>query len=179
MPRWDMEAAGILFDGVIVAWLAMVINYARNAKPREATEHFESTQNTGIETDEVTLDGVISVCAQLGAFKYANWISDIAERSGFRPPNILRARKILVLKLMKLLWMVLFQCVLNWVTLSHDTISFKELWRTCEDCHMFICGASQVTGIEIIVKDSMRFHHFRDVVWQNTGAIEVSSSCKR
>ncbi|KAK6125656.1 hypothetical protein DH2020_040605 [Rehmannia glutinosa] len=34
--------------------------------------------------------------------------------------------------------------------------------RICEDCHLFMCGASQVTGREIIVRDNMRFHHFRD-----------------
>ncbi|XP_031264172.1 regulator of nonsense transcripts 1 homolog isoform X2 [Pistacia vera] len=35
-------------------------------------------QNLGVETDETTLVGVTSACAQLGAIKYANWICDIA-----------------------------------------------------------------------------------------------------
>ncbi|KAJ4714308.1 Pentatricopeptide repeat-containing protein [Melia azedarach] len=89
--KGDMKSASRLFDGLPlkdkVAWTAMVTGYTQNAKPREAIEYFESMQNSGIETDEVTLVGVISACAQLGAVKYANWIRDIAERSGFGPIN--------------------------------------------------------------------------------------------
>ncbi|KAL6583453.1 hypothetical protein OROMI_005531 [Orobanche minor] len=32
--------------------------------------------------------------------------------------------------------------------------------RICEDCHLFMCGASGISGREIIVRDNMRFHHF-------------------
>jgi len=38
-----------------------------------------------METDDVTLVGIISACAQLGADKYANWVRDIAEKYGFGP----------------------------------------------------------------------------------------------
>ncbi|KAK4840756.1 hypothetical protein QYF36_017399 [Acer negundo] len=73
----DMESAAALFDGLplkdMVAWTAMVTGYAQNAKPGEAIQYFERMQNAGIETDEVTLVGVISACAQLGVVKYANW----------------------------------------------------------------------------------------------------------
>ncbi|KAE9466969.1 hypothetical protein C3L33_01122, partial [Rhododendron williamsianum] len=44
-------------------------------------------QDAGIETDEVTLIGVISACAQLGATKYANWVRHVAEKSGYGPTN--------------------------------------------------------------------------------------------
>lgn len=87
----DMKSAGKLFDDLpwkdMVAWTAMVTGYAQNAKPREAIRFFERMQNEGVVTDEVTLIGVISACAQLGAVKYANWVRDIAERSGFGPVN--------------------------------------------------------------------------------------------
>ncbi|XWS42101.1 hypothetical protein CRYUN_Cryun17cG0139900 [Craigia yunnanensis] len=85
----DMESAGELFDQLplrdMVAWTAMVTGYAQNAKPREALEFFERMQNEAVETDEVTLVGVISACAQLGAAKYANWVRGIAENLGFNP----------------------------------------------------------------------------------------------
>ncbi|XP_076955450.1 pentatricopeptide repeat-containing protein At5g44230-like [Bidens hawaiensis] len=32
--------------------------------------------------------------------------------------------------------------------------------RICEDCHVVMCGASKISGREIIVRDNMRFHHF-------------------
>ncbi|KAJ7980584.1 Pentatricopeptide repeat-containing protein [Quillaja saponaria] len=84
-----MESAQDLFDEMpvkdMVVWTAIVTGYAQNASPREAIEFFEKMQAAGINTDEVTLVGVISACAQLGASKYANWIRDIAEKSGFGP----------------------------------------------------------------------------------------------
>ncbi|XP_059640301.1 pentatricopeptide repeat-containing protein At5g44230 [Cornus florida] len=87
----DMEAAAGLFDGLpvkdMVAWTAMVTGFAQNASPREALEFFERMQDAGVDTDEVTLVGVISACAQLGAPKHANWIRDIADKSGFGPDN--------------------------------------------------------------------------------------------
>ncbi|TYI40984.1 hypothetical protein ES332_A02G202400v1 [Gossypium tomentosum] len=85
----DMESAGELFSELpkkdMVAWTAMVTGYAQNAKPREALEFFERMLNEGVETDKVTLVGVISACAQLGAAKYANWIRDTVENLGFSP----------------------------------------------------------------------------------------------
>ena len=42
------------------------------------------------------------------------------------------------------------------------TIQIMKNLRICEDCHAFMCSASQVTGREIVVRDNMRFHHFRD-----------------
>ncbi|KAA8547430.1 hypothetical protein F0562_003706 [Nyssa sinensis] len=89
--RGDMEAAARLFDGLpvkdMVAWTAMVTGYAQNARPREALEFFERMEHAGVDTDEVTLVGVISACAQLGAAKYASWVRDVAEKSGFGPTD--------------------------------------------------------------------------------------------
>ncbi|PON99570.1 DYW domain containing protein [Trema orientale] len=85
----DMESAWDLFVELPVkdkvAWTAIVTGYAQNARPREALEVFERMQNEQVETDVVTLVGVISACAQLGASKYANWVRDVAESSGFGP----------------------------------------------------------------------------------------------
>ncbi|XP_028759632.1 pentatricopeptide repeat-containing protein At5g44230 [Neltuma alba] len=87
----DMKSAGDLFDGLpvkdMVAWTAMVNGYSQNAMPRKALEFFEQMLDAGIAIDEVTLAGVISACAQLGASEHANWIRDIAESSRFRPAN--------------------------------------------------------------------------------------------
>ncbi|KAK9991010.1 hypothetical protein SO802_025995 [Lithocarpus litseifolius] len=42
------------------------------------------------------------------------------------------------------------------------TIKIMKNLRICEDCHAFMCSASQVIGREIVVRDNMRFHHFSD-----------------
>uniref|UniRef100_A0A3Q7FUS4 DYW domain-containing protein n=1 Tax=Solanum lycopersicum TaxID=4081 RepID=A0A3Q7FUS4_SOLLC len=87
----DMAAAAEMFERLpvkdLVAWTAMVSGFAQNAKPREALEFFHRMQSEGVETDELTLVGVISACAQLGAAKYANWVRDMAEGYGFGPAN--------------------------------------------------------------------------------------------
>ncbi|WOG85545.1 hypothetical protein DCAR_0104736 [Daucus carota subsp. sativus] len=87
----DMDSAKELFDELpvkdMVAWTAMVTGYAQNARPREALNLFKRMQDGNVETDEVTLVGVISACAQLGAAKYAGWVRNIAEESGYRPTS--------------------------------------------------------------------------------------------
>ncbi|XAR73830.1 hypothetical protein NMG60_11007929 [Bertholletia excelsa] len=87
----DMNTAAGLFDGLpvkdMVAWTAMVTGFAQNARPREALDFFQRMQDVDVLTDEVTLVGAISACAQLGATKYASWICEVAEKSGFEPTN--------------------------------------------------------------------------------------------
>lgn len=87
----DMDSARDLFDGLpfkdMVAWTAMVTGYAQNAMPERALEFFRRLREAGVETDEVTLVGVISASAQLGASANAKWIRDIAESSGFGPSS--------------------------------------------------------------------------------------------
>ncbi|KAJ8641126.1 hypothetical protein MRB53_017820 [Persea americana] len=88
--RGDMDVAGELFDGVVdkdmVVWTAMITGYAQNARPKEALGLFERMRKEGVETDEVTLVGAISACAQLGAVNYARGIQDVAKQAGLRCP---------------------------------------------------------------------------------------------
>ncbi|KAK2384293.1 hypothetical protein P8452_39221 [Trifolium repens] len=83
----DMDSACELFDGLpfkdMVAWTSMVTGYAQNAMPKKALEFFCKMREDGVETDEITLVGVISACAQLGVSGHANWIREIAENSKF------------------------------------------------------------------------------------------------
>uniref|UniRef100_A0A5K1A2N9 DYW domain-containing protein n=1 Tax=Nymphaea colorata TaxID=210225 RepID=A0A5K1A2N9_9MAGN len=82
----DMEAAQRLFNDSphkdMVAWTAMICSYAQNAKPKEALQLFDRMCAAGVPTDEVTLVGVISACAQLGAASYAKWVHNVAEERG-------------------------------------------------------------------------------------------------
>jgi len=45
---------------------------------------------------------------------------------------------------------------------SRSPIRIVKNLRICDDCHLFIRLVSKVEHIEIIVRDNMRFHHFRD-----------------
>ncbi|XP_045821121.1 pentatricopeptide repeat-containing protein At5g44230 [Trifolium pratense] len=87
----DMDSACELFDGLpfkdMVSWTSMVTGYAQNAMPKKALEFFRKMREGGVETDEITLVGVISACAQLGVSGHANWIREIAENSKFGPAS--------------------------------------------------------------------------------------------
>jgi pentatricopeptide repeat protein len=87
----DMDSASELFNGLpfkdMVAWTSMVTGYAQNAMPKKALEFFCKMREDGVETDEITLVGVISACAQLGVSGHANWIREIAENSKFGPAS--------------------------------------------------------------------------------------------
>ncbi|CAM0909627.1 unnamed protein product [Alopecurus aequalis] len=45
---------------------------------------------------------------------------------------------------------------------SRCTIRIVKNLRICEDCHLFMRLVSRVEHVEIIVRDNMRFHHFKD-----------------
>ncbi|GAA0184628.1 hypothetical protein LIER_31916 [Lithospermum erythrorhizon] len=91
MKKGDTVGARVLFRGLddkdMVAWTAMVTGFEQNGRPREALRYFEMMMNSGVEADELTLVGVISACAQLGAIKYAGWVRNMAERLGFGPED--------------------------------------------------------------------------------------------
>ncbi|KAJ0973534.1 hypothetical protein J5N97_021493 [Dioscorea zingiberensis] len=44
---------------------------------------------------------------------------------------------------------------------NHPILIFKNL-RVCGDCHCFTKSVSRITGREIVVRDSSRFHHFKN-----------------
>ncbi|KAM0934815.1 putative tetratricopeptide-like helical domain superfamily, DYW domain-containing protein [Dioscorea sansibarensis] len=44
---------------------------------------------------------------------------------------------------------------------NHPILIFKNL-RVCGDCHWFTKAVSSITGREIVVRDTSRFHHFKD-----------------
>ncbi|XP_073043803.1 pentatricopeptide repeat-containing protein At3g26782, mitochondrial [Primulina eburnea] len=46
-------------------------------------------------------------------------------------------------------------------TVAGSTIQVIKNLRTCEDCHTVVKLISKITGREIIIRDSKRFHHFR------------------
>lgn len=85
----DMGSAGHLFSLMPekdrIAWTAMVTGFVQNSRPSEALKLFDRMLAARVSPDEYTVAGVISACAQLGASKYAKWVSDIAEDNNLSP----------------------------------------------------------------------------------------------
>ncbi|KAG9456342.1 hypothetical protein H6P81_000850 [Aristolochia fimbriata] len=85
--RGKMEEATELFDQMdekdMVAWTTMITGNAQNRRPGDALQVFQQMWSMGIETDDVTLVGAISACAQLGSLRYGRWLRYIARQRGF------------------------------------------------------------------------------------------------
>ncbi|EER99847.2 pentatricopeptide repeat-containing protein At2g34400 [Sorghum bicolor] len=69
----EMEEARRVFDGIsnkdVVAWNAMITGYAQNGMSNEAIALFHSMREAGLRPDKITLVGVLSSCAAVGALE--------------------------------------------------------------------------------------------------------------
>ncbi|CAL5444942.1 unnamed protein product [Camellia sinensis] len=59
-----------------VSWNALITGYTHNRKFREAIDVYREMQAAGAEPGEVTMVGVLSACAHLGALNQGKWIHD-------------------------------------------------------------------------------------------------------
>ncbi|CAN6337684.1 unnamed protein product [Urochloa humidicola] len=69
----EMAEARRVFDGIsnkdVVAWNAMITGYAQNGMSNEAIALFHSMKEVGVRPDKITLVGVLSSCAAVGALE--------------------------------------------------------------------------------------------------------------
>ncbi|CAN6331688.1 unnamed protein product [Urochloa humidicola] len=69
----EMAEARRVFDGIsdkdVVAWNAMITGYAQNGMSNEAIALFHSMREVGLRPDKITLVGVLSSCAAVGALE--------------------------------------------------------------------------------------------------------------
>ncbi|GJR97694.1 putative pentatricopeptide repeat-containing protein [Tanacetum coccineum] len=83
-----MEVARKFFDGMCVkevgTWNAMISGYAQNGYATEALELYKDFESCGVEPNPVTLVGVLSSCAHLGAQKIGVDIEKKIQNSSFK-----------------------------------------------------------------------------------------------
>ncbi|XP_074585309.1 LOW QUALITY PROTEIN: pentatricopeptide repeat-containing protein At2g34400-like [Curcuma longa] len=69
----DLDLARRVFDRLakkdLVAWNAMITGYAQNGLSDEAIKLFHTMRKKGIEPDKITIVGVLSACASVGALE--------------------------------------------------------------------------------------------------------------
>uniref|UniRef100_A0ACD5TB63 Uncharacterized protein n=1 Tax=Avena sativa TaxID=4498 RepID=A0ACD5TB63_AVESA len=75
-----------VFDGIpdkdVVAWNAMITGYAQNGMSREAISLFYSMRKAGARPDKITLVGVLSACAAVGALELGTELDSYASHRG-------------------------------------------------------------------------------------------------
>ncbi|KAF8037365.1 hypothetical protein BT93_B0315 [Corymbia citriodora subsp. variegata] len=65
-----------------VSWNALITGYTHNRKFAEALDLFREMQADGVEPTEVTMVGVLSACAHLGALSLGKWIHEYIDCHG-------------------------------------------------------------------------------------------------
>ncbi|XP_076921640.1 pentatricopeptide repeat-containing protein At1g74630 [Bidens hawaiensis] len=66
-----------------VSWSTMVVGFAHNGCFNEAFDLFVKYREVGLRPHEVSLTGILSVCAQAGAFEFGKMLHGYIEKSGF------------------------------------------------------------------------------------------------
>ncbi|XP_022730063.1 pentatricopeptide repeat-containing protein At2g34400-like [Durio zibethinus] len=84
----DLVSARRIFDGIpekdVVTWNAMITGYAQNGMSDEAIKLFNGMKDAGVKPDKITLVGVLSACASIGALDLGKWIDTYASQRGLQ-----------------------------------------------------------------------------------------------
>ncbi|KVI10759.1 pentatricopeptide repeat-containing protein At1g74630 [Cynara cardunculus var. scolymus] len=65
-----------------VSWSTMIVGFSHNGCFDEAFDLFVESQRLGLRSNEVSLTGILSVCAQAGAFEFGKVLHGYIEKSG-------------------------------------------------------------------------------------------------
>lgn len=66
-----------------VSWSSMIVGFAHNGNFKNAFAFFRELRQEGMRPNEVSLTGVLSACAQAGAFQFGRTVHGFVEKSGF------------------------------------------------------------------------------------------------
>ncbi|KAM0985862.1 hypothetical protein ACFX13_013307 [Malus domestica] len=84
----DLSSARRVFDSMkkkdLITWNAMISGYAQNGMSDEAMVLFDGMKEAGVNPDKITLVGVLSACASIGALELGKWIDTYATERGLQ-----------------------------------------------------------------------------------------------
>ncbi|KAM3407189.1 hypothetical protein ACQJBY_000932 [Aegilops geniculata] len=82
----EMAEARRVFDAIAhkdnVAWNALITGYAQNGMSKEAISLFHNMRQAGARPDKITLVGVLSACAAVGALELGTELDSYASQRG-------------------------------------------------------------------------------------------------
>ncbi|KAL0318576.1 UNVERIFIED_CONTAM: Pentatricopeptide repeat-containing protein, chloroplastic [Sesamum angustifolium] len=83
-----VDTARSLFDNMstrdVVAWSAMISGYSHSNRCKEALALFHDMQKANVEPNEVTMVGVLSSCAFLGALQTGKWVHSYIKKKNLK-----------------------------------------------------------------------------------------------
>ncbi|KAK9116738.1 hypothetical protein Sjap_015685 [Stephania japonica] len=86
MKAGEVEGAKRVFgemDGKdLVSWSTMIVGFSHNGSFDEAFSCFREMTSAGVRANEVSLTGVLSACAQAGAFEFGKILHGYLEKAG-------------------------------------------------------------------------------------------------
>ncbi|XP_031270915.1 pentatricopeptide repeat-containing protein At2g34400-like [Pistacia vera] len=84
----DLVSARRVFDVMVkkdvVTWNAMITGYAQNGFSNEAIMLFNGMKEAGVNPDQITLIGVLSACASIGALQLGKCVDTYASERGLQ-----------------------------------------------------------------------------------------------
>lgn len=103
MPIWNLTSWNVMLAGYTkagelelarrvfsemplkddVSWSTMIVGFAHNGYFDEAFGFFRELERQGIRPNEVSLTGVLSACAQAGAFEFGKILHGFVQKAGF------------------------------------------------------------------------------------------------
>ncbi|KAF9625396.1 hypothetical protein IFM89_022381 [Coptis chinensis] len=72
----------------VVSWTTMMNGCSDNNRPGKALGLLKEMDSVNVQPDEVTILGVISMCAKLGTFELGEWIDNYVKKNGFEGNDI-------------------------------------------------------------------------------------------
>ncbi|KAJ6406694.1 hypothetical protein OIU84_010244 [Salix udensis] len=141
----------------LITWNAMINGYAQNGLANNVLELYKEMESKGVFPDPLTLVGVLSSCAHLGALSAENLVKDL---DGCKKNDHERRDEYLNRMGVHSEKLAVAFALLN-TRKETEIIIIKNL-RICGDCHLFIKMVSKIVDRQFVVRDATRFHHFKN-----------------
>ncbi|CAI0541201.1 unnamed protein product [Linum tenue] len=127
----------------VVSWTSMIASCSQNGKDMEALELFREMQMEGLKPNSVTIPCLLPACGNIAALMH-----DVEEQD--KEEMLCDHSEKLAVAL----------GLLN--TSRGFPLQVIKNLRICGDCHAVIKFISEFEDREIFVRDTNRFHHFKD-----------------
>lgn len=103
MPLWNLTSWNVVLSGYMkagkvelarkaflrmpmkddVSWSSMIVGFAQNGCFDDTFDFFRDMHRAGIRPNETSLTGILSACAQAGAFEFGKILHGFMEKAGF------------------------------------------------------------------------------------------------